>query len=246
MKLTSKSTLLLTSYIMVSLSIGPCFAASREAAGGSNKIVGKLQAMVRDVTSERDQLKAENDKLNAELEKVKQEKSAAISASAAVEEKLNSVDNELSAQKNSNAEVRSKLEQTHAKLLEVIEKYKMLNQAKNDLSQQYANLDNTQKQTASELLQCEDKNIKMFEAGQEVLNRYENKGVFDSLLQAEPMLQLKSVEMENLVQEYEDKLRKQKYQPKAIAATAAPVNIPPQQPIDEPSQDNLKPAEEAK
>jgi len=183
-------------------------AASRDA-NGNNKVVSKLQSMVKDITVERDRLKTEKDKLAAEIEQLKQEKSAA-------EDRLSG---ELATQKNSNAEVRNTLDQTHSKLLEVVEKYNALNQAKNELSATHANLQNTQKQTETELQSCEGKNIKIFEAAKEVLNSYENKGVMDSLLKSEPVLQFKSVEMESIIQEYEDKLIKQKYQHKDITAT---------------------------
>jgi hypothetical protein len=42
------------------------------------------------------------------------------------------------------------------------------------------------------------------------------------VLKAEPLLQFKSVEMESIVQEYEDKLRKQKYQHKELTVNNAP------------------------
>ncbi|TAK65344.1 hypothetical protein [Methylobacter sp.] len=186
--------------------------AAPRAADGNNKVVSKLQSMVKDITVERDQLKTEKDKLASEIEQLKQEKSAAVSA----EDRLSS---ELDAQKNSNVEVRNTLEQTHAKLLEVIEKYNALNQAKNELSATHVNLQNTQKQTETNLQSCEGKNIKMFEAAKEVLNSYENKGVLDALLKSEPVLQFKSVEMESIIQEYEDRLVKQKYQHKDIATS---------------------------
>ncbi len=63
---------------------------------------------------------------------------------------------------------------------------------------------------------CESKNIKLYEAGKEVLNSYENKNVLDSVLKDEPIFGFKSVEMESIVQEYEDKLRKEKYQHKDV------------------------------
>lgn len=205
-------------------------AASRNAGGG-DKIVGKLQTMVRDITAERDQLKAagdqlkaENDKLKAELDKAKQEKTEA----AQTGERLN---NELNSQKSTNEAVRGKLEQTHAKLLEVIEKYKMLSQAKNDLAQQHASLQNTQKLTGEQLQICEDKNLKLFEAGQQAVKSFEDKGLLDTLLHDEPLLQFKTVEMENLVQEYEDKLLKQQYQHKEIPA-ANPAQTQAPQPAE--------------
>jgi len=43
------------------------------------------------------------------------------------------------------------------------------------------------------------------------LDRYQNKGAFGSLLQDEPILQFNSVEMESIVQDYEDKLNSGQY-----------------------------------
>lgn len=121
--------------------------------------------------------------------------------------------------KSSNDAVRGTLEQTHAKLLEVIEKYNALNQAKNELGVTHVNLQNSHNQTESELQSCEGKNIKLFEAGKEVLNSYENIGIMNTLFKSEPVLQFKSVEMQTLAQEYEDKLIKQKYQHKELTTT---------------------------
>ena len=189
-------------------------AAPRPVADGNNKAVLKLQTLVKEVTTERDLLKTEKDKLASDIEKLKKDKDAA----ALAEERLGS---ELAAQKSTNASVSNTLEQTHAKLLEVIEKYNVLNKAKNELNATHVNLENTQKQTESNLQNCEGKNLKMFEAAKEVLSSYENKSVLDSLLKSEPILQFKSVEMETIIQEYEDKLIKQKYQHKELSVTSA-------------------------
>jgi len=66
--------------LVMAASLDSASAAQREA-GGSAKIVGKLQAMVKEITTERDLLKTENAKVTAELEtlkgQVKQEKDAA-------------------------------------------------------------------------------------------------------------------------------------------------------------------------
>ena len=203
--------LLITGFVLAWLPFKTVQAAPR-AADGNNKVVIKLQTMVKDITVERDQLKTEKDKLASEIEQLKKE----IAATASVEDRLSS---ELAAQKNSNNAVSNTLEQTHAKLLEVIEKYNGLNQANNELSATHVNLQNTQKQTETELQSCETKNIKMFESAKELLNSYENKGLMDTLLKSEPILQFKSVEMESIIQEYEDKLIKQKYHHKDITAT---------------------------
>lgn len=197
---------------------GTVQAAVREG-GGSAKIVNKLQTMVKEITAERDLLKTGNEKLTAELEqlkkdlaKLKEENTAAVSAG----EKLGS---ELSAQKSSTDEIRGRLDNTTAKLHEVIDKYNALNKSRNELSAEHALLQNNQKFTASELKQCESKNIKMYEGAKEIIEGYQscrNRGIMDALIESEPVLQINSVEFETIIQEYEDKLNKQKYQGKSI------------------------------
>lgn len=181
--------------------------AARRDDGGSARVINKLQAMVREMTAERDALKSENDKLVAEIETLKQQHEAAVSR----EEKLSG---ELDSEKSTNEAVRGRLDQTHEKLVEVVEKYKVLNQAKNQLSLEHAELQKLQEFTVSELDACEDKNIKMYQATRDMLEDYGGQSLWARLVQAEPVFQFKSVELENIVQEYEDKLIEQKYRRK--------------------------------
>jgi chromosome segregation ATPase len=204
-------------------------AAPRDAAGGSAKMVGKLQAMVKEATTERDLLKTENAKVSAELETLKgqlkqneQDKELAKAAEA----KLSA---DLASQKTASDEVHKRLDNTTAKLREVIEKYNALNKAKTDLEASYAALQNNQQATSSELKSCEAKNLKMFEGAKAVMDGYQScqqRGVMDTLIGSEPFSQVKNVEFETAMQEYEDKLRKQKYQsnpvPQAAPAPAKP------------------------
>jgi chromosome segregation ATPase len=181
--------------------------AAPRPADGNSKALAKLQAMVKEATTERDLLKTEKDKLTTEIEGLKKD----IASKTSDEER---VSGELAAQKSSNAVVSNTLEQTHAKLLEVIEKYNALNKSKNELTAIHTSLEKNHQHTETELQSCEAKNIKLYEAAEQILTAYENYGVFNSLLESEPVFQFKSVEMENIVQEYEDKLRKQIYQNK--------------------------------
>jgi hypothetical protein len=60
---------------------------------------------------------------------------------------------------------------------------------------------------------CEAKNLQLFEYSQELLQRYQKKGVWASLSQKDPVFGLKEVSMENVVQEYREKLNSQKIEP---------------------------------
>jgi chromosome segregation ATPase len=59
----------------------------------------------------------------------------------------------------------------------------------------------------------EDKNLKLYTYAQAVLERYRKKGVWSALSQKEPVLGLKEVDVENVVQEYQLKFASQKVKP---------------------------------
>jgi len=197
--------------VLLTAQITPVHAAPREAGKGDNGAVLKLQAMVKSLTTEKEAAKAETAKVSAELDTLKKESSASAKAADAAKQQL---DSELSEQKNSNTQVRERLDQTNARLLEVIEKYKVLNQNKGAVENELAELKNKQQVTEQKLASCTEHNVKLYESGKELLERYQNKGTISSLLQDEPALQFNSVEMESIIQEYEDKLRSGEYKGK--------------------------------
>ncbi len=212
--------------LICAASSGVAVAAPRDA-GGNAKIVNKLQAMVNDITAERDRLKAENAKITSELDTQKGQVQKEKDAAASLEQRLNS---ELSSQKASSDEVRSRLDNTTDKLREVVDKYNALNKAKNELAAEHAKLQNSQQLTAAELKMCESKNVKMYQGAKDIIEGYhncQNKGIVDTLIESEPFLQIKSVEFETIIQEYEDKLNKQKYQVNTNAALLNPVASKP-------------------
>jgi len=60
---------------------------------------------------------------------------------------------------------------------------------------------------------CEVKNVGLFQVGSEVLDRFEKVDLGDVLATREPFIGIKRVELENLVQDYRDKLLDQKVTP---------------------------------
>jgi chromosome segregation ATPase len=53
---------------------------------------------------------------------------------------------------------------------------------------------------------CEEKNMALYQLATDLLQRYRNKSVMDALKQAEPFTQLEKVKMENMLQEYAEKM----------------------------------------
>jgi chromosome segregation ATPase len=172
-------------------------------ANHSDAAVMKLQAMVRSLSAERDAAKSENAGLASELEQVKKERSEASADKDALA-------GELAAQKSTSAALQSRLGNTESRLQAVADKYAQTSKAKNELEQQLTALKNTQQNTQQQLKTCGEHNVKLYQSAQELLNRYQNKGTFSGLLQDEPLLQFQSVDMQNIVQEYEDRLNSDK------------------------------------
>jgi len=184
------------------------WANSQAAPRHAEAAVLKLQSMVKTLSSERDAAIMEAAKLQAEIERLKKLNSAAATAKEQVE-------TELTAQKHSKAELLDKLDKTQAKLLDANNKNQEISQAKNKLNNELTAL-NTKQQATGQLLEiCGAHNLKLYQSAKELLYRYQHKGALESLLQNdEPLLRLKSVEMENIVQDYEDKLNANKLEDK--------------------------------
>ena len=68
-------------------------------------------------------------------------------------------------------------------------------------------------ETTRRVEDCSSRNAALFKIGNEVLTMYEQKGVFTSLAESEPVFQIKRVELENLIQDYQDQLLDQKITP---------------------------------
>ena len=60
---------------------------------------------------------------------------------------------------------------------------------------------------------CEAKNMKLYEYAQELAQRYQHKGVWAALAQKEPFTGIKQVGIENVLQEYREKVAAQRVQP---------------------------------
>jgi len=70
---------------------------------------------------------------------------------------------------------------------------------------------------------CIANNQALRDVGHELLQRYANKTVADVLAQNEPFLQFQRVKLENLLQDYQEKLDQKAVQPHAVNSTARPV-----------------------
>ena len=166
------------------------------AADAEDQKVQRFQRMLRQVSQERDALQTENTRLKSEIEELNR-KHTGIKKSS---------DSALAKSRDSNAALSADLHQT-------VQNLRRTESEKNLLQE-------TVVSQARQIETCESHNVKLLQVNHDLLGQYENKGFFDAMLQREPLTQLKRVEIENIAQEYQDRLDRLEFKKKmAEAAT---------------------------
>jgi chromosome segregation ATPase len=172
-------------------------ASSAVCAGDADdqKAVVRAQRMLRQMSQERDALQAENVKLKSEVEELSR--------------KLGSL------KKNSEAAL-VKSRDGNAALSENLQKTALnLRQTEAEKTQLQAMVVDQ----AQLIESCEASNVKLLQINRELLVDYDKKGFMDAMLQREPLTQLKRVEIENIVQDYQDQLDRLVFRKKELATT---------------------------
>lgn len=181
----------------------------------------KLRLMMQSMEQEKAVLASEKNSLSGQVESLNKQVSDVKNSSASVSRKKDArvvaLENELLAVKESNLSLSSKLQATQSSLEELTAKYQtslQSLQASVEQGDEYKmkfqeSVSNVSRQ--SQLIEmCEKKNMALYDLNVEILDRYRNKGVWSALLQAEPFTQIKKVEINNILQEYKEKLDDQK------------------------------------
>lgn len=118
------------------------------------------------------------------------------------------------------AEMRQRftaLNETIVKLNEALEKWRVAYQEAATVARakeaERAQLAGQAEQMANRINVCETNNGELFKVGNEILDRFAGRGGMSAMLTKEPFLGLKRVELQNLEQDYRDKLLDQKAKP---------------------------------
>ena len=163
------------------------------AADAADQKVERMQRLLRQVSQERDSLQAENTRLKSEIEELNRKHTGI---------KKNS-DTALAKSRESNAALSMELERTTQNLQQT--------QSEKNLLQE------TVVGQAQQLETCGSHNVKLLQVNRDLLGQYANKGFFDSLMQREPVIGLKGVELENILQDYQDRLDRLVFRKKEAA-----------------------------
>jgi chromosome segregation ATPase len=199
----------------------PLAAQQARDDGGS----ARLQAMVQQLTTEKTQLAADNGKLKADLDKANAELKSLRDAQAGLERRLGQSETSLSQASATNTRSTAALEQQRASMDKLVAEFRQTIEVLRTTEVERNELKATLASRQSALDQCVVANQKLFDTGNEVLDRYEDKGCFSSMRENEPFTQNRRVKMQNLVDEYRWALEDQKLPESPSPATATPAPV---------------------
>jgi chromosome segregation ATPase len=177
--------------------------------------------MVQQLTAERTQLQTQNTQLKAQLDAANAELKALRDAQTGLERRLGQSEASLTqatttSTRNSEqvTQLRTRMEEVVAQFRTTIESLRATELERNELRAALADRERA-------FNQCAANNQKLFATGNEVLDRYEQKGCFSAMRENEPFTQNGRVRLQNLVDEYRWALEDQKLPATEAAPEAA-------------------------
>ena len=152
---------------------------------------------------------------NAELK-------TARDAQAGLERRLSQGEQSLTQASATNTRATAALEQQRARTEELVAEFRKTIETLRATELERNDLRTMLGSRESALSQCVTNNQKLFETGNEVLDRYEDKGCFSSMRENEPFTQNRRVKLQNLVDEYRWALEDQKLPEQASTPASSP------------------------
>jgi chromosome segregation ATPase len=203
--------------VVLALSAALPPAAAREGDGAESR----LRAALRQAITRLRELEDQNANLEAKQAQAERERQALTEKLDAAQKELDALRQRSDADKAALQRSAAKLESTETSLAKWQEAYnqaadvarsrdadaKRLDAEIKGLEAEAKRRDAALVQTRETKRACEAKNAELFKLGNQVLDLYDKKGLWDAIAAGEPVTQLKRVEYENMMQDYEDKLR---------------------------------------
>lgn len=186
---------------------------SPAAAQQRDEAEARLRAQLRSTTVQLRQLEDQHGALQAKQAEAERDKQALTQQLAASEQELAELREKLKSGEQALQQSSGRLQSTSAAL--VAERanlaksqaaYQQAAEAARSRDAEAKRLDAALAEMRKRVLTAETKNAELYRLGTELLQLYDKKGVLETLGSKEPFTRLKRVELENLMQDYKDRL----------------------------------------
>ncbi len=178
-------------------------AASNKDQKKERQALRRMQQQLNEIQQQKSALDQEKTVLEETLKKTHNETESHKRSAAGAAAKASRFEKDIEAVKNEKTELRKQLDESGKRNEELSGQSKQLEQ---DLKNRGIALE---KQNEQRKL-CEANNGELYRIGRELADWYTSKGAMNAILEAEPFTRMKRVEMENLLENYRDKLEGQR------------------------------------
>jgi chromosome segregation ATPase len=181
----------------------PAAYAGDKKANKEREAARRVQILQQQFSTEKSALEKDKAELSQKVDEITKQAESARQGAAQLEHKRSSLTKELAAAKDELAALQEKLhksETAHAELAALHKEELEKNRKQVGLLQAAV------AQRGQALGGCEQKNAKLYQLNREILAQYRDKGFLDALVQVDPLTGIKSVQVENTLEEYRDKL----------------------------------------
>ena len=187
----------------------PVMAASKDSKDvkKERQALRRMQQQLNEIQQQKLAVDQEKLALEESLKKNQSEtesyRRAAATAAAGAAIRISRLEKDVELANNEKAELRAQLDQAGKQNEELSGQRKQMEQDLKNIGVSLA------KQNEQRKL-CETHNGELYRIGRELVDWYSAKGALNAILEAEPFTRMKSVEMENLLESYRDKLEGQR------------------------------------
>ncbi len=171
------------------------------------------QQAAQRANSEKTAAQAKLDAAAAQLRRAQQAASTQAKSAGETQKELEALRQEHAALQAGTEAIKVELQDSKTGLAKLRGEHTQLQGQLTQREAAYADIEARHGLQAQGLQACSANNQALYSLGQELLQRYANKGLGETLAQAEPFLQFKRVALENLVQGYQDKLDQRALKP---------------------------------
>jgi chromosome segregation ATPase len=211
-------------FLMIIVLAGSAISTSAIAADKKDKSAHRMQQMVQKIQQEKAELQTQVEQekeakagLEVEVKKTEQQASALKSNLSVANRKAGLLAASLTQATSEKLAVETKLQQTQSQLesaqknlSDLTLQYQTAQHALKVNEQERTALTGSLTQKGKVLESCEAKNTKLYGFGLELVKLYDKPGTYQAILRTETFTQLKRVELENIFQDYNDKLDEQR------------------------------------
>jgi chromosome segregation ATPase len=184
-------------------------AAAMPARADDNGPEARLRAALKTATVRIRELEDQNAQLQAKQAAAERDRLEFTQKAAAADKELGDLRKQGEADKAALDQAAVAQKAQGASIAKLQDSYGKTSQALSSRDADAKRLDAVVAKLRPQLQSCEAKNASLYKIGEEVLDLYDKQDIFD-LASREPITKLKRVEIENAMQDYEDKMRDSK------------------------------------